>query len=111
VRGPPARIRKGITQFSWEGKALPGPPAGGGMGKPGFPIPPPQQPIFTLGRTRWRGAGSRSLPAYPLSHPRWPGGLAQPPTALPPRAGNNRFVEGLWPSTSPYRKATAYVLS
>jgi len=24
---------------SWEGKALPHPPAGGGMGKPGFPIP------------------------------------------------------------------------
>jgi len=40
VRGPPARIRKGITGFSWEGKALPDPPAGGGMGKPGFPIPP-----------------------------------------------------------------------
>jgi len=39
VRGPPARIRKGITGFSWEGKALPDPPAGGGAGKPGFPTP------------------------------------------------------------------------
>ena len=24
---------------SWEGEALPHPPAGGGMGKPGFPMP------------------------------------------------------------------------
>jgi len=27
--------------------------------------------------------------------------------ALPPRAGNNRLVEGLRPSTPPRRKATA----
>jgi len=39
VRGPPARIRKRITGFSWEGFALPDPPAGGGIGKPGFPMP------------------------------------------------------------------------
>ena len=31
-----------------EGVALPNPPVGGGMGKPGFPIPLPQQLIFTL---------------------------------------------------------------
>jgi len=41
VRGPPARIRKGIEGFSWEGFALPNPSAGGRMGKPGFPIPLP----------------------------------------------------------------------
>jgi len=39
VRGPPARIRNGITGFSWGGFALPDPPAGGGVGKPGFPRP------------------------------------------------------------------------
>ena len=32
------------------------------------------------------------------------------PTALPPRAGNNRLVEDLRPATPPRRKATAYVL-
>jgi len=29
------------------------------------------------------------------------------PTALPPRAGTNRLVEGLRPSTPPCRKVTA----
>jgi len=28
----------------------------------------------------------------------------------PPRAGNNRLVKALWPSTPPRRKATAYLL-
>jgi len=32
------------------------------------------------------------------------------PTARPPRAGTNRLVEGLRPSTPPCRKATAYLL-
>ena len=74
MRGPPARIRKGITGFSWEGKALPDPPAGGGMGKPGFPIPllegggvgkpgfPTtllQQPMFTLAHA------APQLPSHP----------------------------------------------
>jgi len=40
VRGPPARIRKGITGFSWEGKALPDPPTGWGDGETRFPHPP-----------------------------------------------------------------------
>jgi len=44
------------------------------------------------------------LPASPCSRPRRPGAT---PTALPPRAGNQRLVEGRRPSTPLRRKATA----
>ena len=49
--------------------------------------------------TRWRGAGRHRLPTYPPFPPaaaRQPGEL---PTALPPRAGNNRCEEGRRPSS------------
>jgi hypothetical protein len=56
------------------------------------------------------GCGEAQPPRIPLFPPaaaRQPGAT---PTALPPRAGNNRLVEGRRPSTPPRRKATAYVL-
>jgi len=77
VRGPPARIRKGITGFSWEGFSLPDPPAGGGMGKPGFPMP-----------LRGGGVGKPGFPtslrAGCASHPPAGGGTGKPgfPTPL-----------------------------
>ena len=66
--------------------------------------------IHLTGPTRWRGAGRLRLPAYPFParSGQAPGAT---PTALPPRAGNNRLVEDLRPATPPRRKATAYVLS
>jgi len=53
---------------------------------------------------RWRGV----IPLFPPAAARRPGAT---PTALPPRAGNNRLVEGLRPSIPPRGKATAYILS
>jgi len=48
------RLRRTTPQCTygcfWEGCALPNPPAGGGMGKPGFPIPLLRGAMFTLGR-------------------------------------------------------------
>jgi len=51
-------------------------------------------------------AGRLRLPAplFPPAAARRPGAT---PTALPPRAGTNRLVEGRRPSTPPRRKGTA----
>jgi len=48
------------------------------------------------------------IPRFPPAAARRPGAT---PTALPPRAGTNRLVEGGRPSTPPRRKATAELLS
>ena len=47
---------------------------------------------------------SPRIPLFPPAAASQPGAT---PTALPPRAGNNRLAEGLRPSTPPRRKATA----
>ena len=62
-REPPGGRRRGRRRRGGEpcpypgpppgrGCALPNPPAGGGVGKPGFPVPLPQQLIFTSGGVR-----------------------------------------------------------
>jgi len=51
-----------------------------------------------------RGGEPPRIPPFPPAASRRPGETS---TTLPPRAGNNRFVEGLRPSTPPRRKATA----
>jgi len=43
------RMEKG---YSWEGQALPNPPVGGGVGKPGFSTPLLQETMFTSGTMR-----------------------------------------------------------
>jgi len=56
------------------------------------------------------GCGEAQPPRIPLFPPAAASQPGATPTALPPRAGNNRLVEGLRPSTPPRRKATAYLL-
>ena len=88
---------------SWEGCALPDPPAGGGMGKPGFPLPLLQQPMFTVAApphmnrmnisSSWEGCalpnppagGGRGKPGFPLP-------LLQQPMFTVARSGTSRHV-------------------
>jgi len=56
------------------------------------------------------GCGKAKPPRIPLFLPAAAGQPGATPTALPPRAGTNRLVEGLRPSTPPRQKATAYLL-
>jgi len=53
------------------------------------------------------GAASLHPPCIPLFPPAAAMRPGATPTALPPRAGTNRLVEGLRPSTPPCRKVTA----
>ena len=82
---------------SWEGAALPDPPAGGGMGKPGFPIPllegcAPQ----TLPRAVYVHLGEGVPPASRLR------GKA----ARAPRRNVNRYPMSLTPSQGRVRVAS-----
>jgi len=80
-----AAMKKGC---SWEGCALPDPPAGGGTGKPGFPIPLLQQPMFTLAihaaapHTNRMKRGS-SWEGCALPHPPAGGGMGKPGFPIP----------------------------
>ena len=85
-----AAMKKGC---SWEGCAFPDPPAGGGMGKPGFPMPLLQQPMFTLAvyaagrrdaRCKW-GDGETRVPHPPAR------GLRPPTPSRGRRHGETRF--------------------
>jgi len=64
---------------SWEGKALPGPPAGGGVGKPGFPHTP---------------APGKVLPGRAAPPPG--GGLGKPGFPRPLREGQALPRAGVW---------------
>jgi hypothetical protein len=82
---------------SWEGAALPDPPAGGGMGKPGFPMPllegcAPQ----TLPRAVYAHLGEGVPPASRLR------GKA----ARAPRRNVNRYPMSLTPSQGRVRVAS-----
>jgi len=53
------------------------------------------------------GCGEAQPPHIPLFPPATARRPGAPPTALPPRAGNNRLAEGRRPFTPPCQKATA----
>jgi len=55
----------------------------------------------------WGEAKPPRILLFPPAAARRPGA---PPTARPPRVGNNRLVESLRPSTPSRWKATAYLL-
>ena len=80
------------------GCALPNPPAGGGTGKPGFPVPLPQQLIFTLAihaaPPHTNGMKIISREGCALPNPPAGGGMGKPGFPVPllegqtlPRAG------------------------
>ena len=60
VHAAPPHTNSTKIDCSWEGAALPNPPAGGGMGKPGFPIP-------CLRARPSRGPGRGEAPVPPCS--------------------------------------------
>ena len=76
---------------SWEGVALPDPPAGGGMGKPGFPMPlrggGMGKPGFPM-PLRGGGVGKPGFPTLLLQQPMFTlAHAAPPPPSQPPPAG------------------------
>jgi len=74
VRGPPARISVGAAR-------RPNPPAGGGMGKPGFPTPLREGAALPDPPTGW-GHGE---PGFPM--PLRGGGMGKPGFPTPLREG------------------------
>ena len=84
---------------SLEGCALPDPPAGGGVGKPGFPTP--LGPMFTLAvhaatpHTNRMKIGS-SLEGCVLPNPPAGGGMGEPGSPISLREGQARPRAGAW---------------
>ena len=81
VAAPPHMNRMNISS-SWEGCALPDPPAGGGTGKPGFPIP-----CVRARPSRGRGGGETRFPHTPRRGPMFT--VAAPPHTNRMRTGSS----------------------
>ena len=81
VAAPPHMNRMNISS-SWEGCALPDPPAGGGTGKPGFPIP-----CVRARPSRGRGCGETRFPHTPRRGPMFT--VAAPPHTNRMRTGSS----------------------
>jgi len=100
---PPMRLRRTTPQCtygcSWEGAALPDPPAGGGMGKPGFPI------LLRAGCARtFPGAGAWGNPVSPPPSPRAYVHLRRAPVPRPrecARRGGHRCARRRWRAAAP----------